>query len=334
MPNATVATIKSISSFRNASWLRCRSSSGHARVIRPGAPAGVLQPLRQRIHFLARRAIDDAGLAAVPLEHVEDLRLHLRAREHAIHQVRPIERADQLLGVAQAELRDDVAPHARGRGRGVGVQADRRPALAQPRELAILGTEVVAPLADAVRLVDGDEADRARRQQIQEPIGAIADQPLGRDIQQLILALAHAARHFRLALRRHRAVVAGRRHAVADQRVDLVLHQRDQRRHHHRQAFAGDRRRLEAQRLAAAGRQHQQRVAAGQHRIHRLTLQRAEGVVAPVLFENGGQRDCGFQIEWISDYLTILDPKSARSRSESINGRRSGRDRPRCRSRP
>ena len=62
-------------SFRNASWLRCRSSSAMPGVIRPRAPAGVLQPLRQRVHFLARRAVDDAGLAAMPLEHVEDLLL-------------------------------------------------------------------------------------------------------------------------------------------------------------------------------------------------------------------------------------------------------------------
>ena len=42
----------------------------------------------------------------------------------------------------------------------------------------------------------------------------------------------------RLLFRRQRAVVAGRGHAVADQRVDLVLHQRDQRRHDDGEAVA------------------------------------------------------------------------------------------------
>ena len=86
-------------------------------------------------------------------------------------------------------------PHARGGRRGVGVQADRRPAIAQPRQLAILRPEVMAPLADAVRLVDRDEADRPRRQHVEEPVAAVADQALGRDVEQSIPAVAHAARH-------------------------------------------------------------------------------------------------------------------------------------------
>ena len=80
------------------------------------------------------------------------------------------------------------------------------------------------------------------------------------------------------------------RHAVADERVDLVLHQRDQRRDDHRQARAHERRRLEAQRLAAAGRQHDQRIAAGQDRVHRLALERTERGVAPVFFEDAVQQ--------------------------------------------
>ena len=65
-----------------------------------------------------------------------------------------------------------------------------------------------------------------------------------------------------LLLGRQRAVVAGGRHAVADQRVDLVLHQRDERRHDQGHAVADQRRGLEADRLARPGGHHDQRIAA------------------------------------------------------------------------
>ena len=209
----------------------------------------------------------------MPLEHVENLRLERRAREHAVDQVGPIERSHQLGGVAQAELRDDVLADARGGGGRVGVQADRRPAIAQARQLPVFRAEVVAPLADAVRFVHGDEADRLRRQQVLKSVAALAHQPFRRHIQQPVLAFPDAARHFGLLLGRHRAVVAGRRHAVADQRVDLILHQRNQRRHDDGEPVAGQGRRLKAQRLAAAGRQHQQRIAVRHHGFHGLALQ-------------------------------------------------------------
>ena len=51
------------------------------------------------------------------------------------------------------------------------------------------------------------------------------------------------------------------------QRVDLILHQRDQRRHDDAGAGPDERRDLVAQRLAAAGRHQRQHVAAGEQRL-------------------------------------------------------------------
>ena len=64
------------------------------------------------------------------------------------------------------------------------------------------------------------------------------------------------------------------------QRVDLVLHQRDQRRDDHPDARPDQRRDLVAQRLAAAGRHQHQRVAAADDVVDDLLLLAAEGVVA------------------------------------------------------
>ena len=74
MPNATVATIDVDLFVQERILVAVPILVRQPRVVRTRAHAGVLQPLRQRVDFAARRAIDDAGLAAVALEHVEDLR--------------------------------------------------------------------------------------------------------------------------------------------------------------------------------------------------------------------------------------------------------------------
>ncbi len=158
--------------------------------------------------------------------------------------------------------------------------------LAQHCELPVLGAEIVAPLADAVRFVDGDEARRPAAEQRHEPVPPLAYQPLGRDVQEPIPPVAQARHHARPRVRPQRAVVAGRGDAVADERVDLILHQRDQRRDDDRQPLANERRRLEADRFPAAGRQHDERVAPVENRLHRLLLERPERRVAPDPFEH------------------------------------------------
>ena len=60
---------------------------------------------------------------------------------------------------AQYQLGRDVGADTRRGGSGEGVDARRRETVAEERELAVLGPEVVAPLADAVGLVDRDEPD-------------------------------------------------------------------------------------------------------------------------------------------------------------------------------
>ena len=64
--------------------------------------------------------------------------------------------------------------HARGGGGRERVNADARQKSSRRRaELPVLGPEIVAPLADAMRLVDGDEADagtaRASRRKLSPP---------------------------------------------------------------------------------------------------------------------------------------------------------------------
>ncbi len=105
-----------------------------------------------------------------------------------------------------------------------------------------------------MRLVYGDQG---QLQPGQEPIRLHLD-PLGRDIEQLDLALYAKLLHLLLLLLGHHAVQRRRRDAVGEQALYLVLHQGDQGRHDQGRTRQIDRRQLEADRLAATrGHQHQ-----------------------------------------------------------------------------
>src|SRR3954452_22685287 len=103
----------------------------------------------------------------MPGEHVLELPLQVGARDDAIDEVGTIEAADELDGIAKLELGNDVAPDARGGSCRERVQADAGEPRAHGPELPVLGPEIVPPLTDAVRLVDGDE---------REPVGAGPEQ--------------------------------------------------------------------------------------------------------------------------------------------------------------
>ena len=81
------------------------------------------------------------------------------------------------------------------------------------------------------------------------------------------------------------------------QRAHLVMHQRDQRRHHDGAAMSQplpcNRRHLIAQRLATARRHQHQRIATAHHRVDDGLLLSAEGGVAEDLLQDGDGRMAG-----------------------------------------
>ena len=74
------------------------------------------------------------------------------------------------------------------------------------------------------------------------------------------------------------------RHAARLQRIDLILHQRNQRRNHDRESARAAGGQLKAERFAAAGRQQREDIAARQRVADDFLLQRPERVVAEMLF--------------------------------------------------
>ena len=92
----------------------------------------------------------------MPLDDFQHLLPLVVPRQDAIGEVGPVEVADEHQRIAQRELLGDVAPHLRRRRGRVGVDRGLGERLAQIAKLPVLRAEVVAPVADAVRLVDGE----------------------------------------------------------------------------------------------------------------------------------------------------------------------------------
>ena len=122
------------------------------------------------------------------------------------------------------------------------------------------------------------------------PAAALADQPLGRDIEQPIAALAQPGDHRRAARPAPCALLkqaAGTPLATSVSTwsfISEISGEIDQ-----RQPVAHERRRLEAERLAAAGRQHDQRVAAVRGRRPSLRAAAGGRRCSPSTFEEGGK---------------------------------------------
>ena len=104
--------------------------------------------------------------------------------------------------IGQAEPGADVVAGLGVGGRGAGQDGDAGEEAAQLPELHVLGAEVVAPLAHAVGLVDGEEGDAGmvcggcgavgtspRRLRVAEPAQALEEalghERLGGDVQEV-----------------------------------------------------------------------------------------------------------------------------------------------------
>ena len=218
------------------------------------------------------------------VDHLANLLQHVESRQHAVGQVRPVEVADEFLRRSQAELLDDVAADALGGGRGVAVNGGAREELAQTGELPVLGSEVVSPVADAVSLVDGDGV---RAPVSKELMNVGVDEPLRRGEDESRSTPLDGFECGRALAHRLPAIEPHRRDADARQAVDLVLHERDERRHNHRDTVSNDSRGLVTERLAAAGWQDDEGIAAIEDGADRLFLLWAERRESPVPLDGG-----------------------------------------------
>jgi hypothetical protein len=193
---------------------------------------------------------------------------------------------DEQLGLAPTGKQPlgDVGP-----GRGIGRGGERHglhvaERLARAREVAVLGPEIVAPLRDAVRFIDGEPPHAGALQCLDQPLH---QQPLGRDEEQAQGALADAAPGLAGTRFRYRRVEGAGGDAEGLHLLHLVVHQRDQGRDDDGQRLFHQGGELVGHRLARTRRHHREDVAPVEHGADHLGLAGTEILVAEGFSEGG-----------------------------------------------
>src|SRR6185437_4702620 len=155
------------------------------RVVWQGIDTLARQELGGVLDGRARKAVDDTGLAGVLLaDEPQQLPARVVLLRDAVADVGTIEAGDECPRLAQPQPLDHFLARCKIRSRSERNARHAAIALRQHGKLQILRPEVVPPLRDAMRLVDGEERERAL---IEKGQAALRQQPLRRDIEQLEL---------------------------------------------------------------------------------------------------------------------------------------------------
>ena len=256
-------------------------------MIGPRAPAAAGEALRLLLRLLARGGVDDGrspGPAPGPPSASASAASTRRSRSRA-----PVTSTARRARLGRAKPRTICGVSAgrpsrarissRTIGVAVAVQASTRAAPSSASSAAdpeVLRPEVVPPLADAVRLVDGDQ--RAL-EVAQEPAEAVEGQALRRRVDEVEAPrrhLRHAAAHL-AGVERGRE--ERRRHAPGLERLHLIGHERDERRDDEGRAGQHRGGELVDQALAAARGRDQQQPPALEQGLDRLALAGAKARV-------------------------------------------------------
>ncbi len=230
------------------------------------------------LHLGPAEAIDDPALALMPVaDEGEELAPGIVLLGDGVADVRPIETGEVQLGAVEPEAPADILA---GLGIGRGCQGETRHpgiALGEHGELQVFGPKVMAPLADAMGLVDGEESDLHAIEELQE---GRQDEPFRSDVDEIEPVRPQIGAHAHPLFVGEAGVERGGADADLAQILHLVAHQRDQRRDDDPDALPAEGGNLIAQGLAAAGRHQDNGVPAGDDMRDDLRLMAAEFLVA------------------------------------------------------
>jgi len=268
-------------------------------VVGQGMDAGLRQHVGNFFHPFARLAIHHAGLARMlALDKAQELGAGILFLDDGVADVGPVETADKLPRRFQLQPLHDVGARERVGGGGERHAWHAGIALVQHRQRPVFGPKVVPPLAHAMRFINREQAKLAAfMQRVELRQKTRRGDALRRGIQQRDFAAQQALLGLISLFAVQRGIQKRRAHTGLVQRADLVVHQRNQRRHHHGNALPGaltrNRRNLVTQAFAAAGGHQHQRVATGHHMADDVVLRPAKTRVAKNLLKNGldGQND-------------------------------------------
>ena len=251
-------------------------------MVRQGREALVAQKLRHFIDLFARQTIDDTCITAPLREKRQQLLARLLFGHDAVKNVGAVEARQKTFRILQMQAGDDFFAGAFVGGGGQGDARYMGEHLGQLAQLQVLRTEIMPPLRHTVRFVDRKQGDV---QALQKGHHARLNQTLWRQVEHFDFATADPVGQVALLIGAQCRVQGGGGDAQFFERGDLIVHQGDQRRDHHRQTVTQQRRDLEAQGLAAAGGHQHQSVATTGHALNNVTLTATETVVAEDVFE-------------------------------------------------
>ncbi len=211
------------------------------------------------------------------VEPLDQLARRVGLRPHRQEEVRPVERADEDVRGPDEQLAGDLVAGRRVRCGRHGDCLEGAQRLHNLAQAQIFGAEIVPPLRYAMGFVDGEAADRKA---LEVGDHVVTQQPFRGDIKKAQRCLSEAARDPAALVRFGRGIEGRGLDSELAKLRHLVAHQRDQRRDDQRQAFPDNRRELEEERLAAAGRHHCEHVVAVENRRQDLLLPRTEGGIS------------------------------------------------------
>src|SRR5262245_1558417 len=114
------------------------------------------------------------------LDEFEQLVARVALLRDRVTNIRAIEARDEDSRPLELQAGDDLGTRQLVRRSGEGDTRHFRKTFMQYRELNILGPEIVSPLRDAVRFVDGEERELGASEQLEKPR---RQEPLGRDVE-------------------------------------------------------------------------------------------------------------------------------------------------------
>ena len=245
---------------------------------------GALQAFSKTFCGIARGSIDDTAFA----------RMRLHKRDHPVGalsgfrlcakgEVGPVETCDVNGGGCEVEFVEDIVARALIGGRRDSDARHAWEQLLQPAKGPVVGAEIMAPLADAVGFINGDERDIETGQHISKP----AAQRLRRDIEHVHLASAGGFERRLLVSRRHGGIEPLGAHAKCLERIDLVGHERNEGRDDQPRTSPENGRNLVTERLAASSRQDSKDIAPLQHIADDIGLQAAKRIISIDTFQKG-----------------------------------------------
>ena len=249
----------------------------HPAVIMAGRMARLAQRLGQHLGLGAGAAIDNARLPLSRARKIKDLAARIVLYGKGQMDVRPIKPTQEGGGFHTPEK----PGHDFGAGffirRGRKGRKRHAEALLQFANTKVIRAEVMAPLADAMRLIHGDQPGADPPQQAHRPGRG---EPFGRHVEQLEPPLIQRLKH---GLGFFVGIARGQRPGLDPgftQAADLIAHQRNQRRDDHRHPVAAKSRQLKAKGFPATRRHDGQGVAPLQHGFDDFFLTGTEGPIA------------------------------------------------------